>query len=111
MGLAVPSLPRNPNYVSVVAPGIPTLGYTVSGGVKVFQLTAEPVTIQFPDMSDGMGMKNRPIYVWGYNGSMIGPTIEAVEGDTVRIIVRNNLPEPTTIHWHGLEIPIDMDGV
>ncbi len=111
MGKDNPPPPSNPNYVPVRAPGIPTLGYVISGGVKEFRLVAEPVTIQFPDMSDGMGMKNRPIYAWGYNGTSIGPTIEVVEGDRVRILVTNNLPEPTTVHWHGLEIPIEMDGV
>lgn len=35
---------------------------------------------------------------------------EVVEGDRVRVIFENKLPEPTTVHWHGLEIPIEMDG-
>ncbi len=48
--------------------------------------------------------------VWGYNGSMPGPTIEVNEGDRVRIMFHNNLPEDTTIHWHGLEVPLEMDG-
>lgn len=99
------------SYVPVVTPGIAKLPFVMDGDVKVFRLRAEPVTIQFPDMSDGMGMSNRPINAWGYNGSVIGPTIEAVEGDTVRIIVENRLPDPTSIHWHGLHIPLEMDGV
>lgn len=49
--------------------------------------------------------------VWGFNGGMPGPTIEAVQGDRVRIVVHNDLPESTGIHWHGLEIPAGMDGV
>lgn len=101
----------NGTYVPVVTPGIKTLPFEMDGDVKVFRLTAEPVTIQFPDMSEGMGMTNRPIDAWGYNGSVIGPTIECVEGDTVRIIFTNNLPEPSTVHWHGLHVPIGMDGV
>jgi FtsP/CotA-like multicopper oxidase with cupredoxin domain len=48
---------------------------------------------------------------WGYNGSMPGPTIQVTEGDRVRIILHNELPEPTTLHLHGLELPIAMDGV
>ncbi|MBK6795297.1 MAG: multicopper oxidase domain-containing protein [Acidobacteria bacterium] len=52
----------------------------------------------------------RMMYGWGYNGSVPGPMIEVVEGDRVRIIFENKLPEPTTVHWHGLEIPIEMDG-
>lgn len=51
------------------------------------------------------------INVWGYNGSVPGPTIQVDEGDHVRIIFHNNLPEGTTVHWHGLEIPIAMDGM
>ena len=48
---------------------------------------------------------------WGYNGQVHGPTIEAVEGDRVRIYVTNRLPAPTTIHWHGIHVPSGMDGV
>jgi FtsP/CotA-like multicopper oxidase with cupredoxin domain len=46
----------------------------------------------------------------GFNGSMPGPTIEITQGDRVRIFVKNGLPEPFSMHWHGLEVPIDMDG-
>jgi hypothetical protein len=48
---------------------------------------------------------------WGYNGRTPGPTIEATEGDRVRIYVTNRLPEPTTLHWHGVLVPNGMDGV
>ena len=48
---------------------------------------------------------------WGYNGSVHGPMIEAVEGDRVRIYVTNRLPAPTTVHWHGILLPNGMDGV
>ncbi len=98
-------------YVPVVTPGIATLPYTLDGNVKVFNLVAEQVTIEFQDMSDPHGSKRRKIHAWGYNGSVIGPTIEVVEGDTVRIHVENKLPEATTVHWHGLHVPIEMDGV
>lgn len=109
---AAESKPRSQSgYVPVVTPGIATLPYDVDGGTKVFRLVAQPVVIQFQDMSDPHGMGRRPIHGWGYNGSIIGPTIEAVEGDRVRIIVENNLPEPTSVHWHGLHVPIEMDGV
>lgn len=96
---------------TVKTPGISSLPYEMDGSVKVFRLVAEPVTIKFPDMSDPMGALRRPIFAWGYNGSVIGPTIEAIEGDHVRIIVQNNLPDPTTVHWHGLHVFIEMDGV
>lgn len=48
--------------------------------------------------------------VWTYNGSTPGPTIEAKVGDTVIVNFRNELPEETTVHWHGVELPANMDG-
>ena len=48
--------------------------------------------------------------VYAYNGSVPGPTIRANVGDTLKVHFTNNLPEPTTIHWHGLDIPADQDG-
>jgi len=48
--------------------------------------------------------------VYAYNGSIPGPTLEAREGDKVIVHFTNNLPETTTIHWHGLHIPAAMDG-
>ena len=71
--------------------------------MKVFHLVAEPVMREF---APGM-----VVNCWGYNGSTPGPTIEAVEGDRVRILVTNRLPEHTTIHWHGIFLPNGMDGV
>lgn len=79
------------------------LSWKMDKGVKVFHLTAEPVVREF---APGMKVK-----CWGYNGLTPGPTIEAVEGDRVRFLVTNNLPEHTTIHWHGLFLPSGMDGV
>ncbi|QNM98037.1 multicopper oxidase family protein [Chitinimonas koreensis] len=77
--------------------------WTLRGGVKEFHLVAEPI-----EQEVAPGMKAR---LWGYNGSSPGPTIEAVEGDRVRIHVTNRLPEHTTVHWHGLLLPCGMDGV
>jgi FtsP/CotA-like multicopper oxidase with cupredoxin domain len=71
--------------------------------VKVFHLIAEPIEREF---APGF-----MVNCWGYNGSSPGPTIEAVEGDRVRILVTNHLNEPTTVHWHGLILPNGMDGV
>ncbi|MFI0488509.1 MAG: multicopper oxidase CueO [Yersinia sp. (in: enterobacteria)] len=47
---------------------------------------------------------------WGYNGSLLGPAIRLQRGKPVTIDVTNSLPEATTVHWHGLEIPGEMDG-
>jgi len=80
-----------------------TLPYKMKNGVKEFHLVAEEVEHEF---APGMVAK-----CWGYNGSTPGPTLEAVEGDRIRILVTNNLKEHTTIHWHGLLLPSGMDGV
>jgi len=72
-------------------------------GWKEFHLVAEPVVREI-----AKGMK---AHLWGYNGQSPGPTIEAVEGERVRIFVTNRLPEHTTIHWHGQRLPNGMDGV
>jgi FtsP/CotA-like multicopper oxidase with cupredoxin domain len=75
----------------------------MTGGVKQFHLTAEPVKQEFaPGMT---------VNAWGYNGRTPGPTIEAVEGDRIRVLVTNRLPEHTSIHWHGILLPNGMDGV
>src|SRR6185503_4130722 len=47
---------------------------------------------------------------WGYNGRTPGPTIEVTQGDRVRVYVTNRLPEPTSLHWHGVLLPNGMDG-
>lgn len=48
---------------------------------------------------------------WTYNGQVPGPEIRVTEGDRVRVLVKNELPVPTTIHWHGVELENAMDGV
>jgi FtsP/CotA-like multicopper oxidase with cupredoxin domain len=75
----------------------------MDGSTKVFHLVAEPVKQTL--------VPGRTLDLWGFNGSAPGPTIQANEGDRVRIIFDNHLPEATGIHWHGLELPIEMDGV
>ncbi|MBW8367243.1 MAG: copper oxidase [Arenimonas sp.] len=80
-----------------------TLPYRMNGGVKEFHLVAEEFEHEFAPGSKAI--------CWGYNGSTPGPTIEATEGDRIRIFVTNRLREATTIHWHGLILPSGMDGV
>jgi manganese oxidase len=79
------------------------LPFERKGGVKVFHLVAEPV---MREIAPGL-----EIEAWGYNGVTPGPLIECVEGDRVRFYVTNKLPEPTTVHWHGVLLPAGMDGV
>ncbi|MBI1353658.1 MAG: multicopper oxidase domain-containing protein [Acidobacteria bacterium] len=96
-------LRAQPPPVPVEVPGVPKLPFEVVDGAKEFHLVAEPVRVEL--------VKGRVMDLWGYNGSMPGPTIEVHQGDRVRIVFENRLPEMTTVHWHGLEVPIEMDGV
>ncbi|HSN97108.1 MAG TPA: copper oxidase [Candidatus Nanopelagicales bacterium] len=89
--------------VAVVTPNGSTLPWRIVDGVKVGHLIAEPVEHEF---APGLTAE-----CWGYNGSVHGPTIEASEGDRIRVYVTNRLPEPTTVHWHGVILPNGMDGV
>jgi hypothetical protein len=93
----------------VVTPNGATLPWKLIAGVKVFHLVAEPVTHEFIPAMEGHA--NLVAECWGYNGRVHGPTIEAVEGDQVRIYVTNRLPAATTVHWHGVLVPSGMDGV
>jgi manganese oxidase len=99
-----PLLPTSgPDYQPVVTLNGWTLPWRMNGDWKEFHLVAEPVEREFaPGMT---------AHLWGYNGQSPGPTIEAVEGDKVRIFVTNKLPEHTTVHWHGMRLPNGMDGV
>jgi FtsP/CotA-like multicopper oxidase with cupredoxin domain len=92
-----------PGYQPVVTLNGWTLPWRMNGDWKEFHLVAEPVVREFAP-----GMKAN---LWGYNGQSPGPSIEAIEGDKVRIFVTNKLPEHTTVHWHGMLLPSGMDGV
>ena len=102
--VAAPTRPSpDGGYRPGVTPGIATLPYRMVDDVKEFHLIAEPVRQEFAP--------GTVVDAWGYNGSTPGPTIEAVEGDRVRIFVENRLPEKHAVHWHGLILPNGMDGV
>ncbi len=102
-------LDASSSFKPVYTPDIPKLPFKLENGVKVFHLIAEPVRTEFLPAASWADARN--VDAWGYNGSIPGPTIEVQEGDRVRIHFTNNLPEPTTPHWHGLEVPQDQDGV
>jgi len=94
--------PSGAGFLPVVTTDVADLPFEMDNGVKVFHLVAEPVKQEiFP---------GKIVNLWGYNGSAPGPTIQVTQGDRVRIIVDNHLPEPTSMHWHGFDIPFDMDG-
>lgn len=71
--------------------------------LREFTLTAAELDLEL--------MPGTTVRAWGYNGQVPGPEIRVREGDTVRIHLKNDLPAPTTIHWHGVNLPNAMDGV
>jgi blue copper oxidase len=71
-------------------------------GTKVFDLRLQAGTSQF------LPGKSTP--TWGVNGAYLGPTLHASRGDKVRINVTNDLPETTSLHWHGMHLPARADG-
>ncbi|MDB6111267.1 MAG: multicopper oxidase protein [Pedosphaera sp.] len=91
-------------YRPVITPNGSSLPWKLIDGVKVYHLISEEV----PRHEFAPGLVAN---CWGFNGQVHGPTIEAVEGDRVRIYVTNRLPAPTSIHWHGILLPNGMDGV
>ncbi len=72
-------------------------------GTKEFTLTAE--------LHDWAPVNGVLTTAWTFNGQVPGPTIRVTEGDHVRIHFINRLPEPSTVHWHGILLPNEMDGV
>ncbi len=95
--------PLGHSYTPVITPNGSTLPWEMDNGVKVFRLAVGECR---HEIAPGM-----VVTAWCYNGQTPGPTIEAVEGDRVRIYVTNKLPEPTAVHWHGILLPSGMDGV
>lgn len=72
-------------------------------GVKVFEITAKKIQWETEP--------GRLVEAWAYNDQVPGPQIRVREGDKVRVVLHNELPESTAVHFHGLELPNAMDGV
>ena len=100
---AVPPHERGPGVVPAITPDVPDMPWHLENGVKVFNITVGHVRTEF--------IPGRIVDAWGFNGSVPGPTIQVNEGDHLRLVVENQLPEPYSMHWHGLEIPNNMDGM
>ncbi len=79
------------------------LEYQEVDGIKVFELSADPIRW---DYGNGDLVNS-----WGYNEQLPGPEIRVTEGDDVRIEFTNNLPVATTVHWHGVDLVNEADGV
>lgn len=88
-----------------VTPDVQNLSSMLVDGVREFRVRAHVFTQEIETFP------YQTAEVWGYNGSTPGPTAIAYEGERIRFIVQNDLPEPTTVHFHGMHAPNDNDGV
>lgn len=88
---------------ATAARGGQILPHTVERGVWVFELEATPVRWEI--------LPGTRVTAWTYNGTVPGPQIRVPYGQRVRVEVRNSLPAATTVHWHGIDVRNDMDGV
>lgn len=79
------------------------LEYTEENGVKVFELTCREVSWEVEP--------GKAVAAMTYNGIVPGPEIRVTEGDTVRVIVHNEMSQSTSVHWHGVIVPNNQDGV
>jgi FtsP/CotA-like multicopper oxidase with cupredoxin domain len=90
---------------SVVATAsLPRVG-SAAEPIRQINLTAAPGRISL------VGPSHPSTDVWCYGSRIPGPEIRARQGERIRIIVHNSLPEDTTVHWHGIRLPNSMDGV
>lgn len=87
----------------VTLPDMQKLPWKMVNGVKEFHLRATPAR---RELLPGIWMD-----AYGYNDLFPGPCIEVNQGDRIRIVLKNELPEATTLHCHGLELPVSMDGI
>lgn len=71
-------------------------------GTRVFKLTAQAGVTEF--------RPGTPSDTAGFNGDYLGPTLRAARGERVAVEFTNDLSEPTTVHWHGMHLPAEMDG-
>lgn len=96
----------DPNSVSFTAPadarGDQALDPQIENGVKVFNLDASVIKWNI--------LPDEQVMAYAFNHQVPGPRIRITQGDRVRINVTNHLPESTTVHWHGLVVPNEMDG-
>lgn len=74
-----------------------------TGAVREFTLEA-----QVTEWEIVVGVKTE---AYTFNGVTPGPSLRVTEGDLVRVTVVNRLPQPTSVHWHGMHVPFEMDGV
>lgn len=101
-GLSACGLRSSPSPVGPEAVNAAESARPTTGTVRAFDLRARAVRVD---------LGGRIVDTWAYGDTVPGRPLRATAGDRVRVAFRNDLPEPTSVHWHGLAIRNDMDGV
>ncbi len=99
--------------ITLLAVGGLVVAGTLPSPLRTVALAEEPTLREFTLTAQEIDWEIMPgttVRAWTYNGQMPGPEIRVLEGDLVRITLRNQLPVGTTIHWHGVNLPPEMDG-
>lgn len=73
--------------------------------------TGNTVEINLVAAQSTVEVAGQPLQTWAYNDQVPGPAITAQQGDLLKVTLTNQLPQPTTLHWHGVRVPNQMDGV
>lgn len=81
----------------------PAMPFKMDGDTKVFDISMKPISWEI--------QPGKTVDTFSYNGIVPGPEIRVTEGDKLRFVVKNELPQSSTIHWHGLHVPNKQDGV
>ena len=111
-GMAMGGAAMSTHMAAAPLDGVPDATATTGGtrlaprllnGVYIFDLVAKPVLWEI--------LPGTRVTAWSYNGIVPGPELRVPFGARVRVNVKNELPEPTTVHWHGIAVPNAMDGV
>jgi len=101
-GLTACGLRSGPTPVGPGAVAAAESARATTGRVRSLALRARPVEVD---------LGGQVVTIWGYGDTVPGAAIRATAGDRVQLAFTNDLPEPSSVHWHGLAIRNDMDGV
>ena len=113
LSLVSPATLAAPIHPGAARPTTPPPQDTLRSPPVLVNTSKAPRTVEVTITAVAKRLSLRPgvtTEVFAYNGSVPGPTLEMREGDSVTVHFRNELPEETTIHWHGLHVPITSDG-
>ncbi|QRM34698.1 multicopper oxidase family protein [Microvirga sp. VF16] len=88
-----------------LATALPRGARALVPALKEYRLNAAPAQVPL------VGASRAETQVWAYHGQVPGPEIRVRQGERVRVLIENRLPEETTVHWHGVRVPNPMDGV